>query len=138
MIMNPGPRECDHSQPTGLPGLHHVQIAIPPGEEDAARHFYGDMLGLMEIEKPENLRARGGVWFETATLQVHLGVDAAFRPAQKAHVAFQVANLEELRLRLSANGFAAVVDEPLPGYARFYVSDPFGNRIELMELTTGG
>ena len=116
-----------------MSSIHHVQVAIPAGGEDAARRFYGEILGLVEIEKPANLRKRGGVWFKTGSLELHLGVDAAFRPAKKAHVAFQVAGLAAIRERLTANGYATVEDEPLAGYNRFYVDDPFGNRTELLE-----
>lgn len=113
--------------------LHHVQIAIPAGGEGRARDFYGRLLGLPEIAKPENLRARGGVWFQTETLQLHLGVDPDFRPATKAHAAFAVAGLAALRERLAAAGYRAWTDEPLPGWERCYVADPFGNRTELLE-----
>lgn len=114
------------------PLIHHIQIAIPAGGEDAARSFYGDILGCAEIEKPENLRARGGVWFETGNLQLHLGVDAAFAPATKAHVAFQVNDKAMMRQRCEAAGFTVKDDKPLPGYERFYVDDPFGNRVEIL------
>jgi len=115
--------------------IHHVQIAVPAGGEAAARAFYGDLLGLEEIAKPANLLARGGVWFQSATLQLHLGVDAAFRPAGKAHVAFQVHDLPAARARLTAAGYTLTEDEPLPGYSRCYVADPFGNRTEILEPT---
>lgn len=112
--------------------VDHVQIAMPPGGEALARAFYG-LLGLEEIAKPANLQPRGGVWFQSGNLQLHLGVDQAFRPATKAHVAFQVVDLAGLRRRLDAAGYATREDEPLPGVARCYVDDPFGNRTELME-----
>lgn len=112
--------------------LHHVQIAIPAGGEEAAVQFYGDLLGLEPIAKPTNLAKRGGVWFSTGTLQLHLGVDREFVPARKAHVAFEVADLEGLRTRLEKAGIAIVEDEPLEGFDRFYVSDPFGNRVECL------
>ncbi len=116
-----------------MSSIHHVQVAIPAGGEDAARRFYGEILGLVETEKPANLRKRGGVWFRTGSLELHLGVDAAFRPAKKAHVAFQVTELAAIRERLTAGGYTTVEDEPLAGYNRFYVDDPFGNRTELLE-----
>lgn len=119
-----------------LPSIHHVQIAIPAGGEEAARAFYAEMLGLQEVEKPENLRGRGGVWFRTGNLQLHLGVDEGFHPARKAHIAFQVDDLSEYRRRLSEAGYEIVEDEPLEGFIRFYVADPFGNRIELLEAGT--
>lgn len=119
-----------------LPRIHHVQIVIPAGGEDAARRFYGDLLGLGEIEKPENLRARGGVWFETGNLQLHLGVDPRFKPAAKAHVAFEVDDIEGMHERCVAACMAVRHDEPLPGYERFYVDDPFGNRTEVLQPVT--
>jgi catechol 2,3-dioxygenase-like lactoylglutathione lyase family enzyme len=116
-----------------VPRIHHVQVAIPAGGEEQARQFYGVSLGFAEVPKPANLQRRGGVWFDTANLQLHLGVDHAFRPAEKAHVAFEVNGLADLRGRLAAAGYATIDDEPLAGYQRCYVTDPFGNRIELLE-----
>lgn len=113
--------------------IHHVQIAIPAGGEAAARRFYGDVLGFHEIEKPDNLRARGGVWFGTGNLHLHLGVDPAFAPATKAHVAFEVESIDEMRERCLTSGHVIREDEPLPGYERFYVDDPFGNRTEILQ-----
>lgn len=118
-----------------LPRIHHVQIAIPAGGEDAARQFYGGVLGLSEMEKPENLRSRGGVWFRTGNLELHLGVDPEFSPATKAHVAFMVDDIAVMRDRCESAGHATREDEPLPGYERFYVDDPFGNRTELLQPT---
>lgn len=116
-----------------MPGIHHVQIAIPEGGEDTARAFYHELLGLEETPKPNHLVARGGVWYRTGTLDLHLGVDRGFVPATKAHVAFACSGLDNLRDRLHAAGYLIVDDQPLPGYARFYTNDPFGNRIELLE-----
>ena len=112
--------------------IDHVQLAMPKGEEQAARFFYGDALGLKEIEKPENLRARGGVWFVLGTRQVHLGVEANFTPATKAHPGFVVRDLDLLRERLVSAGFPVIEDESRPGYERFYSKDPFGNRLEFL------
>ena len=112
--------------------LHHVQIAIFEGGEPLARSFYGALLGLAEVPKPPNLQRRGGVWFDTGTIQLHLGVDPSFTPAPKAHVALLVSDLDTVRARLSALGYPRVDDEPLPGFDRFYSSDPFGNRVELL------
>jgi catechol 2,3-dioxygenase-like lactoylglutathione lyase family enzyme len=114
-------------------GIHHVQVAMPRGGEDRARRFYGDLLGFPEISKPANLLGRGGVWFQTANLQLHIGVDKVFMPATKAHIAYQVENLEAFRARLVAAGVVITDDEPLPGFDRFYVDDPFGNRVEILE-----
>jgi catechol 2,3-dioxygenase-like lactoylglutathione lyase family enzyme len=110
--------------------LDHVQVAIPAGGEDAARRFYTGLLGLAEISKPESLRSTGGVWFEPG---VHLGVDADFSPATKAHPGLSVGDLDALADRLSAAGADVEWDERLPGVRRFYTHDPFGNRIELLE-----
>ena len=114
-------------------GLDHVQLAMPPGQESLAREFYSGILGLSEVAKPANLANRGGAWFESGSLWVHLGVEADFRPAKKAHPAFLVKRLDELTLHLQRAGIAVITDEPLPGYNRIFVSDPFGNRIELLE-----
>ena len=114
-------------------GLDHVQLAMPSGGEALAREFYSGLLGLTEIPKPPNLAKRGGAWFEGGTLRVHLGVEADFRPARKAHPAFFVEHLDAIDRHLREAGVAVVTDEPLEGYRRLYVSDPFGNRIELLE-----
>ena len=119
-------------------GLHHVQIAIPTGGEETALGFYGGLIGLQQIAKPGNLVKRGGIWFSTATLQLHVGIDQDFVPARKAHVALEVRDLGSLRARLAAAGVAMTEDEPLEGYDRFYVSDPFGNRLEFLERVTEG
>jgi len=117
--------------------IDHIQMAAPVGCEDAAREFYGRILGLEEIAKPEPLRGRGGCWFRCGGHQVHIGVEADFRPARKAHPAFALADLEALRTRLLANGFEATEDENHPGVRRFYASDPWGNRIEFIEQKPG-
>ena len=113
--------------------LDHLQLAMPAGREAEARAFYGDILGLRELTKPANLAVRGGVWFALGTQQLHLGVESDFRPAKKAHPAFLVHDLAHLHARLEQGGFKPYEDEPLAGYKRFYVADPFGNRLELME-----
>lgn len=117
--------------------LDHVQLAMPAGGEDQARSFYRDVLGLVEVPKPANLAGRGGVWFAAGSLKLHLGVEAEFRPARKAHPALLVANLAALLEACERAGYAATVDEPLEGYNRAYLSDPFGNRIEVLELMPG-
>ncbi|HET8929539.1 MAG TPA: VOC family protein [Acidimicrobiales bacterium] len=116
--------------------IDHVQLAMPPGGEHAARGFYTGLLGLPERPKPAHLTSRGGCWFETTTVKIHLGVESDFRPARKAHPAFLVENLGELVDRLRAARVALVDDEPLEGYDRVYAYDPFGNRLELLEPTT--
>jgi catechol 2,3-dioxygenase-like lactoylglutathione lyase family enzyme len=118
---------------TGVVGLDHLQLAMPRGREADARAFYGDVLGLAELTKPPHLAARGGVWFALGSQQLHLGVEDDFRPARKAHPALLVHDLRGLRGRLELHGFAPYEDEPLAGYERFYVADPFGNRLELLE-----
>src|SRR5829696_7981271 len=110
---------------------------MPEGGEVEARRFYADALGLREVPKPPNLVRRGGVWFEGRDgLRVHLGAERDFRPARKAHPAFIVSGLHDLAAVLRARGFAVVEDEPLEGFERLYASDPFGNRVELMEPTS--
>lgn len=115
--------------------LHHIQLAMPEGREQEARAFYGGVLGLRETDKPEELRARGGVWFESGTIRVHLGVETPFSPARKAHPAFRVKSLDQTIATLRQNGLAVRPDVDLPGIRRVYVDDPFGNRIELLELS---
>ena len=114
-------------------GIEHVQLAMPPGGEDAAREFYAGLLGLPERTKPPALAARGGCWFEAPGVKVHLGVDADFRAAQKAHPALLVDDLLALIKALRASDVRVIDDDPADGRARCYVSDPFGNRIELMQ-----
>ena len=114
-------------------GIEHVQLAMPAGEEDAARKFYSGLLGLPERTKPPQLAARGGCWFEAPGVKVHLGVEADFRAAQKAHPALLVDDLPALVKALRASAVRVIDDDPADGRARCYVSDPFGNRIELMQ-----
>ncbi len=112
--------------------LDHVQLAMPAGREDEARAFYRDLLGIPEVAKPAHLAARGGCWFERGQVKVHLGVEADFHPARKAHPAFVVDDLRALAAAIHAAGFRIVADLPLAGDARLCADDPFGNRIELM------
>jgi catechol 2,3-dioxygenase-like lactoylglutathione lyase family enzyme len=114
--------------------LHHVQLAMPEGGEELARTFYSGILSLQEVEKPAQLRMRGGAWFESGYVRVHLGVEKPFTAAQKAHPAFRVSSLEDTILLLVAQGIEIRRDIDLPDMKRVYVSDPFGNRIELLEL----
>ena len=114
--------------------IDHVQIAMPAGEEEKARAFFINLLGFHEIPKPAELAKRGGVWFESGTVQLHLGVEADFRPARKAHPAFVVDDLDGLIANVQSAGFETDTTQPLlDGYKRAHVFDPFGNRIELME-----
>ena len=118
-----------------IAAIDHVQLAMPPGGEDEARRFYADTLGIPEVPKPPDLARRGGCWFERGGLKVHLGVEADFRPAKKAHPAFRVEGLAALKAALAAGGYTMKTDAPLEGYDRIYADDPFGNRIALMERT---
>ena len=117
-----------------ITGIDHVQLAAPPGCEDAARAFYGGLLGLAELPKPPALAARGGCWFRAGDLEVHIGVEEDFRPARKAHPGFVVADLAALRSRLAEHGIDVRDDDALPGALRFYADDPFGNRLEFRQL----
>jgi catechol 2,3-dioxygenase-like lactoylglutathione lyase family enzyme len=114
-------------------GLDHVQLAMPKGGESAARRFYGELLGLEEELKPSHLTHRGGCWFARGDLRLHLGVETDFRAARKAHPGLLVRGLSALRAQLDRAGFITSEDEPLQGFHRCYVDDPFGNRLELME-----
>ena len=114
--------------------IDHVQIAMPAGEEDEACLFYVGQLGFTEIPKPPELAKRGGAWFQAGNVQLHLGVEAEFRPARKAHPAFLVEDLDSLLLNVQEAGYETDTSQPpLDGYKRAHVFDPFGNRIELME-----
>jgi catechol 2,3-dioxygenase-like lactoylglutathione lyase family enzyme len=117
-------------------GIDHVQLAMPAGDEAKAREFYSGLLGIPEVPKPAALAARGGVWFQHGPVKIHLGVERDFRPARKAHPALLVRDLAGLVRRLGDAGIRVVEDDGLPGYERVYVSDPFGNRLELMEEIT--
>lgn len=117
----------------GVVRLDHVQLAMPAGLESEAVAFYEGVLGIPQVPKPDHLAARGGCWFEDGDLKVHLGVDADFRPAAKAHPAFIVDDVRSLAAAVVAAGFSVNDDEPLDGFDRVYVTDPFGNRIELMQ-----
>jgi catechol 2,3-dioxygenase-like lactoylglutathione lyase family enzyme len=114
--------------------LHHVQLAMPQGREDDARSFYVAALGFAEVPKPESLAKRGGAWFRSGSAEVHLGVEDDFRPARKAHPALLVDDLAAIVERCAGAGYPVTSDEPLPGYDRVYIADPFGNRIELLQL----
>ena len=114
-------------------GIDHVQVAAPEGAEDAARSFYGALLGLEELPKPPALAVRGGVWFRCGAQQIHVGIEREFRPARKAHPALLVSGLADLEAALVAGGYEVRPGEDLPGVRRAFVSDPFGNRVELIE-----
>jgi catechol 2,3-dioxygenase-like lactoylglutathione lyase family enzyme len=114
--------------------LDHVLLAMPAGRESEARNFYQGLLGIPEVTKPSDLAGRGGCWFEDGELKVHLGIEKNFIPAKKAHPAFIVDDLAALTSALTAAGFPISHDAPLDGYDRIFVHDPFGNRIELIEV----
>jgi catechol 2,3-dioxygenase-like lactoylglutathione lyase family enzyme len=116
-----------------LLGLHHIQLAMPEGEEEAALKFYGAILGLTQVAKPPELAPRGGLWFRDGALEVHLGIEEPFTPARKAHPAFLVRNLATLRERIETAGYRVTDDVALEGFHRCHVRDPFGNRLELVE-----
>ena len=112
--------------------IDHFQIAMPPEEEETARHFFGDLLGMVEIPKPVELAKRGGCWFQSGAVQIHLGVDKDFHPAKKAHPALRCSDYEALMARLRAAGVLVHEDFDIPGTTRCHVVDPWGNRIELI------
>lgn len=120
--------------PLTVLGLDHVQVAAPPGCEAEARRFYGGLLGLPEVEKPEPLRGRGGVWFQVGSQQLHVGVEKSFIAAAKAHPGLRVApiGLNQIARRLSSAGVEVRWDESLPEVRRFFTADPWGNRLELL------
>lgn len=116
-----------------LLALDHIQLAMPPGQEDRARAFYGELLGLPEVPKATERAASGGVWFEDGGLRVHLGVEANFQAARKAHPAFVVQSLDALREGLESAGFLVSADDILQGRRRAFSHDPFGNRLEFID-----
>lgn len=113
--------------------IDHIQLAAPKGGEDKARTFFNGILGFTEVEKPEELKKRGGVWFEFGNYQVHIGIEEPFSPAKKAHPAFEIENIEAFTEHLKMHGIDIIKDDNLPGAKRFYVDDPFGNRLEILE-----
>ena len=115
-------------------GIDHIQLAAPKGCEEQARVFFGEILGLEEIPKPENLKKRGGCWFLCGNQEIHIGVQEEFTPAKKAHPGLVVENLEKLRITLESKGCKIKEEPPIAGRNRFFVDDPFGNRIEFLEF----
>jgi len=116
-----------------IQGIDHVQLAAPPGCEPQARWFFGEVLGMTELEKPEELARRGGCWFACGDQQLHIGVESDFRAAKKAHPAFRVRSLISLKTRLNAYKIAFREDESNPEVKRIFVEDPWGNRLEFVE-----
>ncbi len=117
-------------------GLHHVQLAVPAGAEKACRAFWVGVLGMTELEKPAELAGRGGCWFRGAGLEVHLGVEADFRQAAKAHPGILVDDISGFAQHLEHNGVIVTWDDDFPGHNRFYAADPVGNRLEFLEPFT--
>lgn len=116
-----------------LVALHHAQLAMPRGAEDAARAFYAGVIGMVELEKPPVLAARGGCWFRGGGVELHLGVEDPFQPARKAHPGILVEDLADLEAALERAGHAVIRDDAFPGFRRCYAADPFGNRLEFLE-----
>jgi catechol 2,3-dioxygenase-like lactoylglutathione lyase family enzyme len=143
LALGPGPPSheniagvTDGQTDFGFERLHHVQLAVPAGGEQACRDFWGGVLGLRELDKPPVLAGRGGCWFAGGGLEVHLGVEPEFTPARKAHPGILVAEfagLTRLADRLTAAGHAVRWDDDFPGFHRFYTGDPFGNRLEFLQ-----
>lgn len=118
-----------------IKAVHHAQVSIPVGSEDEARAFYCGVLGLQEIPKPEPLAGRGGFWLELGDHQIHFGAeDNIDRAKTKAHVAYLVDDLEKWRQKLNDHGCTIIDGIPVPGYDRFEFRDPFGNRVEFLEV----
>lgn len=115
-------------------GIDHIQLAAPEGSEEQARVFFGEILGLKEIPKPENLRKRGGCWFQCGNQEIHIGIQEGFVPAKKAHPGLVVENLAALRESLLVHEIIIKEEPPIEGRSRFFVDDPFGNRIEFLEF----
>jgi catechol 2,3-dioxygenase-like lactoylglutathione lyase family enzyme len=120
-----------------LVALHHVQLSAPRGSEDVLRAFYGELLGMVEIAKPPVLAARGGAWFRSGALELHVGIEDDFGPAGKAHPGLLVEDLDGIARRLASAGVDVDWDDDFPGYRRCYLHDPHGNRLELLEPLTG-
>ncbi|MBD8067844.1 VOC family protein [Bacillus sp. PS06] len=119
-------------------GIHHAQITIPKGTEETAKQFYCDLLGLIEKEKPDSLKHRGGFWVIVGESEVHIGTEDGFdRLTTKAHIAYQVENLSYWRSVLEQNNIQVLEGIPIPGYQRFEFRDPFGNRVEMIQAIEG-
>lgn len=113
--------------------LDHVQLAFPAGAEDDADAFYVGVLGFSVLPKPPALAARGGRWYQSGSMQLHLGAERDFRASAKAHVALRTTGYDALRARLAAHGARVEDDDEIENVTRFYTWDPFGNRLEVIE-----
>ena len=126
--------EEDKANCMTIVGLHHAQISIPLGAEEQGRRFYCHLLQLPEVSKPESLQGRGGFWLQVGDRQVHVGTeDGIERKATKAHLAYEVNDLAKWRQRLQENDIQILDGIPIPGFARFEIRDPFGNRLEFIQ-----
>jgi len=124
----------DSAHPTGFGlRLHHVQLSAPPGSEASSRRFWVDTLGFLELRKPPELAARGGIWVRADDLEIHIGVEEDFRPARKAHPGILVADLDALAAHLTSRGVEVTWDDALPGFRRLYSHDDAGNRLEFLQ-----
>jgi catechol 2,3-dioxygenase-like lactoylglutathione lyase family enzyme len=123
--------------PFSVEGFHHVQLAMPPGSESDAEAFYAGVLAFEVVPKPEHLAARGGRWFRSGTTELHLGVEDGFRASTKAHPALRIRGLRTLRERVESARLEVEDDTQLDGHERWYLRDPFGNRLELIEAMPG-
>lgn len=126
-------RQSGAAVTSGIRGLHHVQLAAPVGSEERVRWFYGTVLGLAEVAKPPVLAARGGAWFRSPYVELHVGMEEDFRPARRAHPGLLVDDLPAFAAHLESHGVHVEWDDNFPGFRRCYVHDPHGNRLELME-----
>jgi catechol 2,3-dioxygenase-like lactoylglutathione lyase family enzyme len=115
-------------------GIDHVQLAAPPGCEAAARKFFVEVLGMTELTKPAALQSRGGIWLQCGMHQLHIGVQKDFKPATKAHPAIRVMDMNALRSRLKTHDIEMIEDDAIVGLDHFYIHDPFGNRLEFVEV----
>lgn len=116
--------------------LNHVDVIIPRGSEVKAREFYCDFLGLVEVSKPAHLAKNGGLWLSLGQVQIHLSIQDGYDPSQtKAHLAYEVTDLKRLQILLSERGIKINENSPVPGFIRFDIRDPFGNRIEFLQPT---
>ncbi|MFD1451980.1 VOC family protein [Oceanobacillus sojae] len=116
-----------------LERIDHVQLSAPKDSEETAIRFYSDILGFKEEEKPETLKPNGGVWFRNGEIALHIGIEEPFTPLKKAHPAFEVSGIDALQTYLEGAGISTKWDNKLPNAKRFYINDPFGNRIEFLE-----
>ena len=115
-------------------GIDHIQLVCPKGGEDEARKFYNEILGMKELPKPENLKGRGGCWFICGNQEIHISIQEDFIAPKKAHPGLIVTNIEALREELLQLNFEIKEEPPIEGRTRFFVNDPFGNRVEFLEF----